>query len=130
MIVGCTAIPNRMSSPAWALLSFSAPAGFAARRPFGVLLHNSGDGALATHVVLCEPRQGLIVEAWERRRDRVWLERRYRGVMRATIERLQNPAALPEADKVLEHATLEGQGVDEPLQSLLPLLQAARAGLG
>jgi hypothetical protein len=128
MIVGCAAIPNRMSSPAWPLLAFSAPAGFAARRPFGVLLHNSGDGALAIHVVFCEPGQGLIVEAWERQRDYVWLERRYRGVMRSTIERLQNPAALPEADKVLEHATLEGVG--EPLQSLLPLLEAARAALG
>jgi hypothetical protein len=128
VIFGCAPIADRMKSPVWALTAFAAPAGFASDTPFGVVLHNTSSGALATHAIVCDPTEGLIVEAWERRHDHAWLERRYPGVMRTTVEHLRNPMALPSPDKVVEHKRVAEAG--EPLRSLAPLLAATPAGLG
>jgi hypothetical protein len=127
VIVGRASIPDRLTSPAWALIAFAAPAGFEANTPFGAVLHNSIDGPIVTHAVVCDPRHHLVVEAWERSNDHVWLERRYPAATRATVERLQNYMALGPADKVVEHEKPEDLG--EPLRSLAPLLVAARTGL-
>jgi hypothetical protein len=127
IIVGSTAFPDRMKSPAWALIAFAAPAGFDVNTPFGVVLHNTLHSSVATHAVVCEPRSRLVVELWQRSADRVWLGRRFRHVTRATVERLQNYVALPHPDKVVEHSDLDELG--DPLSSLAPLLAAAATGL-
>jgi hypothetical protein len=127
VIIGRTSFSDRVHSPAWALLAFAAPAGFEAKTPFGVVLHNGApDSRVSTHAVVCDPHGQLIVEAWERAGDGLWHERRYGPVSRRTVERVSNPSTLP-AHKVIPRPDFER--VEEPLRSLAPLLLAAAAGL-
>jgi hypothetical protein len=123
MIVGSACFPNRLASPAWELLAFAAPAGFASKAPFGVIVNNADDAPVATHAIVCDPRSHLIVEAWERAGDHVWHERRYSSVSRGAVERLRGPFALGDAGAVITHSDLDA--LNEPLNSLAPLLRDA-----
>jgi hypothetical protein len=127
-IVGRTAFPDRLRSPAWELLAFAAPAGFDSRAPFAVILRNASDAPVATHALVCDPGRHLIVEAWERGGDHVWFERRYGSASRSTVERLHNPMALTDVEKVQTHQSLDNAA--EPLRTFTRLLLDAAAAFG
>ena len=93
-----------------------------------MIVHNTADAPVATHALVCDPRRQLVVEAWERAGDHVWHERRYGSVSRGTMERLRNPMALTDVQKVRTHISLDN--LEEPLRSLAPLLLDAAAAFG
>ena len=78
-IVGEASFAKRTESPAWALLAFAAPVGFASRQPFAVAVRNAADSPTALHVLLCSPVERFVLEAWLRATDGHWLEQRYRA---------------------------------------------------
>src|SRR5262249_45903595 len=75
MVVGEAGFKNRMASPAWALLAFAAPVGYATLGPFGIALRNTSASPIAAHVLVCAPDSGIVAEAFQRANDHVWLER-------------------------------------------------------
>jgi hypothetical protein len=96
VIVGSVSGLDRFRSPAWSLLGFAAPAGFDTPDPFGVVVGNDGPGPVAVQVLICVPAQKEIIEAWRRRADEVWIERRYRAPTVGTVRRLEDlPPSLP-----------------------------------
>lgn len=93
-LVGSVRGLDRPRSPAWSLLGFAAPVGFATPDPFGVLVENEGPGDVEVHVVICVPAAKQIVEAWRRRRDGIWVERRYRAPTAGTVMQLEGVMGL------------------------------------
>lgn len=88
VIIGRTPTLDRTRSPAWSLLGFAAPVGYSIHDPFGVIVENEGAGPLAVQVLICVPARKEIIEAWQRRVDGVWVERRYGAPTEGTVNRL------------------------------------------
>jgi hypothetical protein len=93
-LVGSVRELDRPRSPAWSLLGFAAPVGFATPDPFGVLVENEGLGEVEVHVVICVPAAKQIVEAWRRRRDGIWVERRYGAPTAGAVMQLEGVMGL------------------------------------
>lgn len=93
-LVGSVGGLDRPWSPAWSLLGFAAPVGFATPDPFGVVVENEGRGDVEVHVVICVPAAKEIVEAWRRERDGIWVERRYRAPTAGTVMELEGVMGL------------------------------------
>jgi hypothetical protein len=103
VIIGSTSNLDRLRSPAWGLLGFAAPAGYDAFNPFGIVVENHGPGPIVVQVLICVPAQKEIVEAWRRRADGVWVERRYGAPTVGTVRRLEGlstslPATMASTD--------------------------------
>ncbi len=95
VVVGSVSDLDRFQSPAWSLLGFAAPAGYATKSPFGIAVENEGPGPVTVHILICVPERKEIIEAWQRRADAGWVERRYSALTPGTVERLGNsPAGL------------------------------------
>ncbi len=120
-IVGEASFAKRTESPAWALLAFAAPAGFASRQQFAVAVRNDADSPTALHVLVCSPIERFILEAWLRTTDGHWLEQRYRAPTQSVVENMGGPFMLERVRSVTEHASLDN--VDAPLKALAPLLE-------
>jgi hypothetical protein len=121
-IIGQAAFVGRLQSPRWDLMAFAAPAGYASGRPFAIIARNDGIGPLVTHALVCDPKSGVLVEAFERASDGVWVVRRYRAASREVLERVHSPIALeplgPGSDLI------DLGDAEEPLRTLAPLLRA------
>lgn len=126
-IVGRADFPDRVHSQAWALLAFAAPAGYSARRPFGVVIHNATTAPVSVHALICVPDRRLIVEAFKRSVDGAWLERHYAAPNKSTVEHLRGPGALETVKPFTDHTDLNAAG--EPLRTIAPLLADVAAVL-
>jgi hypothetical protein len=89
VIVGSVSGLDRTRSPAWSLLGFAAPVGYATPDPFGLVVENEGPGSISVQVLICVPADKEIIEAWRRRTDEVWVERRYGAPTVGTVRRLE-----------------------------------------
>lgn len=120
-IVGQAAFANRLQSPAWDLLGFAAPAGYASMTPFAVAVHNTATSPVSAHALICVPRERLIIEVSHRSADSTWSEHRYTAPTRRSVERLAGPGSL---DRIgyAEHA--DPADAPEPVRTLAPLLAA------
>ena len=126
-IVGRADFADRVHSQAWALLAFAAPAGYGAKTSFGVVIHNATAAPVAVHALICVPDRQLIVEAFQRSTDGVWLERHYAAPNRSTVEQVRGPGALETIKPFTDHTDLDD--ADEPLRTVGPLLRDVAVAL-
>lgn len=126
MVIGRAAFRDRMQSPAWRLLRFAAPVGYATPEPFGVVVESEGSSSVASHVLICVPRGRRIIDAWQRSSDGAWLERHYAALTRSAVEKLSGPMDL---DITMPSTELEGlAGGSEELRAVAFLLAFTTRG--
>jgi hypothetical protein len=109
-LYGTASFERRLSSPAWRLIAFAAPAGQATPDPFAVVVCNTDDESPAMfHAVACGPELGVLQEAMLRRNDRRWVVYSYRCRDRTTIEMAgrTGPVDLERAAPTEDFANLE-----------------------
>ena len=94
MVVGSASFSDRMHSPAWVLLKFAGPVGYATPDPFGIAVLNEGESPVEIHVLICAPEDKRVVEAWKRNSDGAWVERHYGAPTRSAVEKLTGPGDL------------------------------------
>lgn len=87
ILIGSAAFENRLSSPAWKLIAFAAPAGQATPAPFAAIVHNTHEDSHAVvHALVCAPKESLLHEAVLRRSDSHWIVHSFRCRDRVTLE--------------------------------------------
>jgi hypothetical protein len=102
-IIGEADFEGRVDSPAWSMLAFAAPAGYASTKPFGVVLQNAAPSPVEMHILVCIPESQLIVEAFRRTSDAVWVERKYSALTRSVVDDLTGPWGLEVAEPSTEY---------------------------
>jgi hypothetical protein len=128
VIIGSVFGLDRSRSPAWSLLGFAAPVGYATSDPFGVVVENDEAGPVAVQVLICVPARKEIIEVWRRRADGAWVERRYGAPTEGTVRRLEGPMGL----SVTMAATELGESFDgsDEFVELAMRLGLSHAGAG
>ena len=128
VLVGCAAFGGRLSSPAWQLIAFAAPAGRSTPEPFGVVVQNTDEQSPAlAHVLVCAPTLDVLQEAMLRRKDRRWVVYAYECRDQPTLEMAgrTGSADLERAARTVEHSALEDAAA--PLSDLGGLVEGDRA---